>query len=270
MTTATEPAAPSYVFADDPARDRSGHHGELVAQLAAILDPFTIRRLTPLVSPTARCLEIGAGAGTIAGWLADHAGAVTATDLDPSHIPHHPSLRVIRHDIRHDPLEPEQWDLIHCRLVLGHIGARRMLVDKLAAALAPGGALVIEEFDASWDRCLMHAPDLATADRLFTGYQHALTSVLRAAGTDPRWGRSVYQVMRDAGLVDVTADFWARAWQGGEPGCLLPYTAAAQLRPKLIEAGMKADDIDAFRDLLVDPRLVIYGNLAVSTCGRRP
>jgi hypothetical protein len=115
----------------------------------------------------------------------------------------------------------------------------------------------------------MHAPDPA-ADRLFAGYQHALTSVLTAAGTDPRWGRSVYKVMHDAGLVEVETEFWARAWQGGEPGCLLPYTAAAQLRPKLIEAGMSPEDIDAFRALLVDPRLVIYGNLAVSTCGRRP
>jgi SAM-dependent methyltransferase len=269
VTTAIQTAQPGYVFADDPARDRNGHHGELVAHLAAILDPFTIRRLAPLVSPTTRCLEVGAGAGTIAGWLADRAGAVTATDLDPSPIPDHPNLRAIRHDIRTDPLEPGQWDLIHCRLVLGHIGTRRLMVDKLAAALAPGGALVIEEFDASWDRCLMHAPDPA-ADRLFAGYQHALTSVLTAAGTDPRWGRSVYKVMHDAGLVEVDTEFWARAWHGGEPGCLLPYTAAAQLRPKLIEAGMSSEDIDAFRALLVDPRLVIYGNLAVSTCGRRP
>ena len=43
---------------------------KLVEVLAQIYDPFTIRRLTPYVNESSRCLELGAGAGTIARWLA--------------------------------------------------------------------------------------------------------------------------------------------------------------------------------------------------------
>lgn len=269
MTSPAQSSSPAYVFADDPAAEGATRHGELVDHLAAILDPFTTGRLTPLITPSSRCLEVAAGAGTIARWLAERTGEVVATDLDPSHIPAHPRLRVERHDLTRDPLPADHYDLIHARLVLGHLPTRQELISKLAAALAPGGALVVEEFQAAWDWCLMDAPDIEEAQRLFRSYHLALTATLTAAGTDTTWGRRAHRVMRQAGLEAVQTEFWARSWHGGEAGCMLPYAAAAQLRPKLLQAGMSASDIDAFRALLQDPRLVIHGNLAVSTCGRR-
>lgn len=89
------------------------------------------------------------------------------------------------------------------------------------------------------------------------------------AGTDTRWGCDAHAAMRHAGLARVQAQFWSRSWHGGEPGCRVPYTVSAQLRANLIYAGMDPADIDAFRALLRDPRLVIAGIAAVSTSGRR-
>jgi SAM-dependent methyltransferase len=262
---------PRYVFGDQPAG--AGRHGELVGALAAMLDPFTTRRLDQAgIHPTARCLEVGAGSGSIAGWLAGRAGAggeVVATDTDPSQIRAHRYIRAVAHDIATDPLEPlGTFDVIHARLVLGHLPNRREVLAKLAGALNPGGVLAVEEFAASWDRCLMETPD-PDAERLFVEYHAALRSVLRAAGVDVGWGQRVHGAMCDAGLVEVDTELWARAWRGGEPGCLLPYHASAQLRHRLVEAGMSERDLDQFRQLLRDPRLVIYGNVAVSTVGRR-
>jgi SAM-dependent methyltransferase len=262
---------PPYAFADDPRRPGAIHHGELVQHLAAILDPFTTRRLHPFARPGARCLEVGAGAGSVALWLADRVGPdgqVTATDLDVSGIPDHPRIVRTVHNIETDPLDG-RFDLIHARLVLGHVGSRWHTVSKLADALVPGGALVIEEFTASWDRCVMDSPS-PEAQRLFADYHYALLNTLETYGTDTSWGVEVHRAMRDAGLVEVESELWARSWHGGEPGCLLPYAASAQLRRKLIAAGMSEDDLDAFRTLLLDPRLVIYANLAISTIGLAP
>ena len=40
-----------------------------------------------------------------------------------------------------------QWDLIHERLVLVHIPRRLEVLDRLVEALAPGGWIVLEDFD---------------------------------------------------------------------------------------------------------------------------
>src|SRR5690348_6241466 len=54
--------------------------------LAALFDPVTARNLDGTgVSEGWRCLEVGTGGGSIAGWLADRVGGsghVLATDLD--------------------------------------------------------------------------------------------------------------------------------------------------------------------------------------------
>lgn len=264
-----------YVYSDETSG--GNHHAELVNHLAAVLDPFTIRRLEPYLYPSARCLEVAAGAGTIAVWLADQLGpdgVVVATDTDPSHIPHHPRLIAHRHDIVDDPLDGA-FDLIHARLVLAHLPQRQRVLARLVDALNPGGVIVVDEFaSGGWHRCVLDTPDgvpVEAAQRLFDSYHRALVAVMERDGTtDTGWGRGAHRAMREAGLVDIDAELWARSWYGGQPGCLLPHTAAAQLRTRLLAAGMAADDVDAFRKLLRDPGLVIHASVAISTVGRKP
>lgn len=276
--TAAVPLPAGYVFADRD--DQPGGHRELLDQLSAMLDRFSRRRLAWAgVRPGLRCLEVGAGNGSIACWLADQVGVyrgraagggeVLATDLDISHIPSHPGVTVLRHDITCDPLPEGGFDLIHVRLLLAHLPERTAILLALADALNPGGVLVVEEFEASWDRCVMDTPD-EDGSRLFAQYHEALVAVMQAGGTDPSWGRRVHQVMRRSGLVNVETEFWATSWHGGQAGCLLPYVVAEHRRDRLVAAGMSDADIDAFRALLLDPRLVVRGNMALSTTGRKP
>jgi SAM-dependent methyltransferase len=266
------PPGDEYAFSDTLVSPPDGHH-RVLSHLAAMLDPFTVRRLAQAgVASGARCLEVGAGAGTIARWLADRVGPdgqVVATDLDPSHIPAHPAIVPVTHDIATDDLPEGRYHLIHARLVLACLPERRRVLARLAAALAPGGALVVEEFDPCWDQCVLDTPD-PEAHRLFSSYHTALMAVLRAAGTDPGWGRQVHHAMRGCGLEEVCTEWWAQSWHGAQTGCLLPYATAAQVRDQLVANGMSPDDLDRFRALLLDPRLVIHGNMAVSTVGCRP
>src|SRR3954466_14899908 len=99
-----------------------------------------------------RCLEVGGGAGGIARWLADRVGEtgyVLATDLDTRFLRQdvRPNLEVRTHNIVTDPLDEAVFDVIHARAVVEHVADREQVIKRLAAALRPGGWLVIEEVD---------------------------------------------------------------------------------------------------------------------------
>jgi SAM-dependent methyltransferase len=268
MTAATRDPGTQYAFNNDEPTA-----GDLLDALGVMLDEFTTRQLIAAgVAEGSRCLEVGAGRGTIAGWLADRVGAsgsVLATDIKPQHVLEHPSLRVIQHNVVTDPLPEGPFDVIHARAVLQHLPERREVLAKLAGALAPGGALVIEELEAGWSRSVLTTPDPRAYD-IFTAYETYLTKVLRASGNDPMWCRDVHGVMRGAGLSDVDTQAWQRSWIGGTGVCLLAYSGSKQLHDRLVEAGMSPDDLETMRRLALDPRLVLRGMLLLSTTGRKP
>jgi 2-polyprenyl-3-methyl-5-hydroxy-6-metoxy-1,4-benzoquinol methylase len=113
-------------------------------------DSFTIKHLEATgIGQGWRCLEIGAGGGSIAAWLGDRVGAsgsVVATDVDIQRLSHlRAPVEVRRHDIAHDDLESAAYDLVHCRLVLQHLTEPVVALHKMATAVAPGGWLVVEE-----------------------------------------------------------------------------------------------------------------------------
>src|SRR6266516_3180461 len=114
-----------------------------------MLDPITTGRLTSTgVGPGWRCLEVGAGGGSVAGWLAARVGGgvgppghVLATDINPAQLRPGPGLEVARHDIVRDPLPDAAYDLVHARLVLQHLPERQAVLARLARTLRPGGWL---------------------------------------------------------------------------------------------------------------------------------
>ena len=77
------------------------------AGLEETFDPVTIRHLSRVVAPGNRCLELGAGGGSVARWIADAvgpSGSVLATDLDVRWLAGEAApFEVLQHDLRHDP-----------------------------------------------------------------------------------------------------------------------------------------------------------------------
>ena len=104
MPTDVRPKKSSYVF--DNAMPQAKARFATVAEM---YDPGTVRHLAELrVGPGWRCLEVGGGGGTIAGWLCDRvgpAGEVTATDIDTRFLQRlaKANLKVQQHDIVVDP-----------------------------------------------------------------------------------------------------------------------------------------------------------------------
>jgi SAM-dependent methyltransferase len=244
----------------------------LTAYVAEMLDQFTTRRLSQARIPgPSRCLVIGAGAGTIARWLADRVGAdgdVVVTDTDLGLVPADPGVTVLRHNLATDPLPPDAFDLIYARSVTVALPGRQELLEKLVTTLAPGGTIVLDELATGYDPYLLDTSDPATR-RLFASYRRAFRVVLQQAGIDP-WGRPTHQAMVEAGLVDVDTEWWARSCRGGEPGCRLLRAFVTQLSTELTAAGMTPPELAEFGELLLDPQVVICGCPAVSTAGRKP
>lgn len=257
-----------------PMDNASPHAPRHHTALAALLDPFTQERVRGLGGVAGlRCLEVGAGGGSVARWLADEVGSggyVLATDLKPQHIPVHHRLGVTRHDLVTEPLPAERYGFIHARLVLGHLPERRAILHRLVGVLAPGGVLLIEDWDASRTDVVLAAPDAGAAE-LYTRFQRTLGErVFSAHGTDRTWGRQVHGALLDEGLTEVQTVMHATAWPGGSPGCRLVAAVLPQVRADLLAAGMTAEELDRVRALLDDPRLVLSGHPLFSTSGRAP
>jgi ubiquinone/menaquinone biosynthesis C-methylase UbiE len=252
--------------------------GQRFASLEAVFDPWTESRLAGVgVGPGWRCLEIGGGGGSIAGWLAERVGAdghVLVTDLDPRYLSglaarSLPSVEVRQHNIVTDPLPEQAFDLIHERLVLIHVAEREAVVRKLVAALRPGGWLVLEDFaspmiDRTWT--VHNAVDAA----LFTKAFAALRRLLMNRGADTTWAPRVHQSLRAAGLVDVGAAGYFMLTQGGTPGPLVDSANFSQVRAEAVASGLLSDaEIDRVLTLNADPNFAISSNVLISTWGRR-
>lgn len=269
MSVSTFPDAPSYAFDNDDVEASDRHNF-----LSDILDELTTSRLSELGDLTGRrCLEIGAGGGSVAGWLAAQVGptgTVLATDINPRHIAADAGFTIVRHDITTDPVPEGPWDVIHSRLVLLHLPQREEILTRLAAALAPGGALVLEEWETSFRKMVLFAPDARSA-ALLDRYQDLLVErILIAKGNDPTWASRVHAAMIEAGLTDVDTTITARSWPGGTAGALLIAANIGQLHEEFIEAGMTAEELDEVCRLVADPRVVVRSHLTYSTIGRRP
>ena len=106
-------------------------------------DRITRRRLLDAgVKEGWRCLEVGAGAGSIAYWIADQVGAsgsVHAVDRDCSLLGEgRANLTVAEADLTTADLGTSRYDLVHARLVLVHVPDRARALATMVAALRPG------------------------------------------------------------------------------------------------------------------------------------
>lgn len=262
------------------------HHRAAVEHhraLAELLDPGTRRRILDLPGwpRVRRCLEIGAGAGSMSRWLARNlpaGGRVVACDLKPELLGEDApaNLAPVAHDLTSDvPLADvlgRDYDLILSRMTLQHLPCRRRLLQELAGLLTTGGVLLIEEWAtlrAPGEDAIVCAPSEAAAE-LFRRCQAAIGAAFEAAGADRGWARAVHAHLLEEGLVNVRTEYGAAYWTGGDPGLRLMATSAAQLRARLLAAGLDRSDLDRLAELVQDPALVVRGHPLYSSSGEKP
>jgi SAM-dependent methyltransferase len=249
--------------------------GDELARLEAaqlLLDAGTLRQIEGLgVGAGWRCLEAGAGAGSVALWLSDRVGAqgrVTATDIETRFLQAEgrPNLDARRHDLRDDELPVDEYDLVHARLVLEHLPERGNVLSRLVRALRPGGWLLIEAVDY-----VSGAPISQRGSEVFARTLHARLELMREAGLDPYYGRQLPAELRARGLLDT--GYEGRVWimEGGSAAARWFQLSMAQLRDRLSSSGrLSLSEIDVMLDLFEEPEFSAWTPVIVSAWGRRP
>jgi SAM-dependent methyltransferase len=229
------------------------------------------------VGPGWRCLEAGAGAGTVARWLAGvvgPSGHVTATDLDTRFlIEDIGAIEVRHHDVTRDPLEPDGYDLVHARMLVEHLADRPAVVARLAAAVRPGGVLMLEDLLFGGSATAAFDPGTSPADQaaMFTKCTEAFSIGLRAAGADPQFGVRLPAELAAAGLRDVQAEFTSRLLHGGSPGSDFYTYSLRERGAQLVAVGLLTQvDVDACVATVTDPASFWFSVGLISAWGRRP
>jgi SAM-dependent methyltransferase len=213
------------------------------------------------------CLEVGAGGGSIAEWLAQAVGPdgeVVATDVSTRYLEalEVPNLEVREHDILNDPLPEEQFDLVHARLVVEHLG--RPALERMVPPLRPGGWLVLEDYS-------FEAAGVNPENELLERVTDAVLGFMSRAGFDPECGRKLVHELEGMGLEDVDADGRARVYRGGSPGTAFMRLSLESLREPLVEEGLLTDgDIEAALAAANDPANVFVSPLMIAAWGRKP
>ncbi|MGH2717378.1 MAG: methyltransferase domain-containing protein [Actinomycetota bacterium] len=178
---------------------------ERLALLQALRDAQTTRCLDVVgVGAGWRCLDVGAGAGSLACWLSERvgpSGRVVATDVETAAIAHldAPNLDVIRHDILVDDLPRETFDLVHSRFVLIHLPDRDEALARIVAAARPGGWVVVGDQD-------LRAVAPARPSEVFRRGWAAYLATMTSTGADIGYGQRIPAVLEGHGLREVQAN----------------------------------------------------------------
>ncbi|MEV4684352.1 class I SAM-dependent methyltransferase [Streptomyces kurssanovii] len=235
-------------------RPQDEGEGDRVDLGALAYDATTMARLRELgVGPGWRCLDVGAGTGTVARALLREAGAaeVVAVDRDVRFLAAEPTAGLIAReaDITSDGFAPGHFDLVHARFVLMHLPDPGRMIARLAAMLAPGGVLVLSD---AVDLTTRDAPDSS-----FTSTVRAMWQGLRdTIGTDVAWVPNCPHMLRTAGLESVAAEihvpplvsgspisrFWAETWQRARPAM----TATGLVDDAVIDDAVRCLDSPGF------------------------
>nr|WP_249043043.1 class I SAM-dependent methyltransferase [Pseudomonas gessardii] len=209
-------------------------------------------------------LDLGAGAGSLAGWLGKRYpdATVTATDIDTRFLTDIPGIEVMTHNAATDGFPAASFDVVHARALLCHLGEREDILTRAATWVRPGGWLVIEDVSLR--------PSLRTANPVFRKVAQAgITLLEQTIGSDMLWADTLPDGLRDRGLYRVGH----RTLEGriGDNGPADAFWAAttAQAGPALLKRQLLTqDDLDAMVNLRADPGFTEAALTFVSAWGQ--
>jgi SAM-dependent methyltransferase len=271
MTTATTngtgTGTPAYALDQSWYAER-----DRLTSLTALYDEGTVDLAVRLgLGPGWRCADVGAGTGTVARLFAERVGPggrVLAVDVDIRFLEPLATgvVEVAQADLTVTALPHGSFDLVHARLLLEHLPVRDRLLRELAAAVRPGGWLLVEDFD--WVTAGLVDPPSAVHEKV----SGAVRAVFSRHGYDAQYGRRLPRAMAAVGLRDVVTRTDARQVDA-DPATGVPQweLLVDQLAPAMLATGLVTPtDLDAFGALCHDGDTVMFAPLMVSTAGRRP
>jgi SAM-dependent methyltransferase len=260
------PVSSEYVFSQRGSPDLERARLRLLEEYH---DPLSAGQLDAIgVGPGWRCLDAGAGAGSVTRMLAERvgdAGSVLAVDLDTTLLGELASDRVEvrRLDLMSDPLPQAAFDLVHARLLLMFLSPRLTALERLVSAARPGAWVASTAPDFS-------SVAVSPASQVWQRVWSQFLDAAMAAGWDPGYGARLFDDLRAAGLVDAHADYIARRHPGGSLIARLLSMTVERLRDRMILLGADDVEIDDARRLLEDPARTVTSPTTCMARARRP
>jgi SAM-dependent methyltransferase len=243
-----------------------------LAGLEAALDPGTRAHFLRLgLTPGSRCLEVGAGGGAVAVWLAQQVipgGTVLATDLETDFLAaeadRYPGLEVLRHDITAEDL-PRGFDFVHARWLVEWLPDKRQALKRMADALKPGGVLFVEEPDFVSIFGTADPPELRRV--MIT----ALRYLESTCPLEVEYGRRVFDDLVAVGLSEVAAEGRSPVVRGGSApaGDFLRLTIEKFRAPLLAARAVTEVEFETATNALSDPERSFVMPMTVAAWGRR-
>jgi SAM-dependent methyltransferase len=221
-----------------------------------------------------RCLELGAGGGSLVRWLAAQvgpAGKVVATDINPRFLVDldEPNVEIRRHDILTDPLETNHYDVVHCRFLLEHLPDLDAALTKMISTVRPGGWLFIEVADLDSLRSVDDDhPSAALFDRVF----RMQIETLQTMGIVNHYlGRRCRAAIEARGLIDVSNAATTAIVRGGEDRTKIVKLGAMGSADLFINAGLLTEDENRhYLQVFDDPSFTYIDLTIYRVWGRKP
>ena len=187
-----------------PIERRAGEIERLHVQAAAMAPDCALMLDRMGVNAGWRCLDLGCGPGGITALLSERVGEtghVVGLDADAVFLDHArrnaaPHVEFVTGDAYRTGLPGQSFDLVHTRFLASTAGKPEALLAEARRLTRPGGVVAMQEPDMTTLVC--HPPHPAW-DRLRT----ALIGAFASVNADINLARSLYQIVRRAGLHDV-------------------------------------------------------------------
>ena len=200
-TMATRPAHEDYVLG------RSAEEYERLRAQARVWEAATGRLFDRVeLGRGARCLDAGCGPGEVMRLMAQRVGPggyVCGVDVDAAlgaqavatlHLSGHRQCVFAAADLESPaPVPGAPYHLVYARLLLFHVGDPVAVLRHLWAAVAPGGVLVVHDYDLRTAGAL---PTLATVEE----WKRVVLGAFSGAGRDIHVGQRLPLLFAEAGL----------------------------------------------------------------------
>jgi SAM-dependent methyltransferase len=236
-----------YVLPHDVAGER-----QRLALMSVLLDPAELAHIARLgVRAGWRCLELGCGNGSISRVLADRVvpgGHVVASDLDVTYIKdlQTPCLEIRQLNILQDAIEEGSYDLVVARALLHHLSAPRKALQRMIAALKPGGMLLSIEPDM--------LPSTVAYPESMRAFWQGWMKWSVSAGIDFLIGRKIPSWLDSLGLQDVAGEGHTPHFNGGSDWARYWRQTVSELAPALLKSGhITPGMLEDFRACYEDP-----------------
>ena len=242
-------------------------------EIESIFDPGTTRLLSGCGDLRAKsCLEVGAGAGSIARWLGHqvgNAGHVCAIDMDTRFLDHlDDHIEVLQGSVSKVDLATITFDAAHTRFVLVHNADFYELLRVLLARLKRGAYLAIEEPDFSTAHAFAASPQ---QQRAFENVNAAIERMFGARQQRHDLGKILPRCLAQLGSELLDVQCWSPVVRGGSPIAKMMRMSTVQLSSKYQSTGLvTAEDLQHYEEFTRDTNAWGLYHSTVRVLARRP